>query len=118
MEAELKDRERARDERKALAKRKCKDMGTKLEDVNKYVSLHVIQFRDMVLMSIQEEQAEEYKNKLDNLKKAEKQRAGQIKSLEKAIEENQYKLAHPPETENLDEIQEQIVRYISKFEFT
>ena len=58
----------------------------------------------------QESTAEDKKNKLNTLKKAEKERANQIKRLEKSIEETEDRLANPPQTEDLGEIVSQIVR--------
>ena len=51
------------------------------------------------------------KSDLNNLKKKEKDRLNNIKRLEKIIEETQHQLDNPPETEDLDEINSQIVSW-------
>ncbi|RPD67470.1 P-loop containing nucleoside triphosphate hydrolase protein [Lentinus tigrinus ALCF2SS1-7] len=91
MEAEAKEREKVRDEKKNAVRRKLQAMSSKWEEVNGL---------DL--------EAEELKNKLDSLKKTEKERGNQIKRTERTIEELKEKLAHPPETENLEDIQNEI----------
>ena len=51
------------------------------------------------------------KSDLNNLKKKEKDRLNNIKRLERIIEETQHQLDNPPETEDLDEINSQIVSW-------
>ena len=51
------------------------------------------------------------KSDLNNLKKKEKDRLSNIKRLERIIEETQHQLDNPPETEDLDEINSQIVSW-------
>ena len=50
------------------------------------------------------------KSKIDNLKKTEKERMNNMKRLDKAIEEAEKQLANPPETEDYEGIQNEIVR--------
>ena len=70
----------------------------------------------MVVMHVlQEEKADEIKQKLDNLKKNEKNRQQEIKKLQKNIEDGEKLLANPPKTEDLDEIQRLMVRVLVLF---
>ena len=63
----------------------------------------------IVVCLLQEEKAEEIKQKLDNLKRSEKTRQQDIKKLQKSIEDGGKLLANPPKTEDLDEIQRLMV---------
>ena len=62
---------------------------------------------------MQETNAEELKNKLDGLKKAEKMRLKKIESLEKEITRIQEQIDNPPVLESTDEINGEIVRWMS-----
>ena len=63
----------------------------------------------IVVCLLQEEKAEEIKQKLDNLKRTEKTRQQDIKKLQKSIEDGGKLLANPLKTEDLDEIQRLMV---------
>ncbi|KAL7282760.1 hypothetical protein ACG7TL_004235 [Trametes sanguinea] len=91
LEQELKERERQREERKKAAKRKFALMSAKWEENEKL-----------------ESQAEDIKNKLDSLKKGEKERLASIKKLEKSIADAEQRLANPPETESLEDLNRQL----------
>ena len=58
----------------------------------------------------QENEAEEITNKLDGLKRAEKDRAKKIKDLENQIKKIQDEIDNPPEVEDLQAINNEIVR--------
>ncbi|KAI0329648.1 P-loop containing nucleoside triphosphate hydrolase protein [Cubamyces sp. BRFM 1775] len=91
LEQEVKEREKRREEKKAAAKRKFAAMSAKWDENEKL-----------------ELQAEDLKNRLDNLKKGEKDRIAAIKRLEKSIAEGEERLANPPETEDLDDLNRQL----------
>ncbi|KAI0658644.1 P-loop containing nucleoside triphosphate hydrolase protein [Cubamyces menziesii] len=91
LEQEVKEREKQRESRKAAAKRKFAAMSEKWEENEKL-----------------ESQAEDIKNRLDNLKKSERDRLASIKRLEKSIAEGEERLANPPETEDLDDLNRQL----------
>ncbi|KAH9884909.1 P-loop containing nucleoside triphosphate hydrolase protein [Cubamyces lactineus] len=91
LEQEVKEREKQREDRKVAAKRKFAAMSAKWEENEKL-----------------ESQAEDIKNRLDNLKKSEKDRIASIKRLEKSIAEGEERLANPPETEDLDDLNRQL----------
>lgn len=60
---------------------------------------------------MQESRAEEISNKLSNLKKEEKNRAKKIQEVERIIQKLQEDLAKPFQTENMTEIDDEIVRF-------
>ncbi|CDO77206.1 hypothetical protein BN946_scf184747.g19 [Trametes cinnabarina] len=91
LEQELKDRERQREERKQAAKRKFSQMSAKWEENERL-----------------ESRAEDIKNRLDNIKKGERERLTTIKRLEKSIAEAEQRLANPPELENLEDLNRQL----------
>ena len=68
------------------------------------------------MVPLQEQEAEELKSELDDIKKSEKDRASRIRRLEKEIDEYEKRLANPPEMEDLDEISGQIVRFLVLFD--
>ena len=61
------------------------------------------------LTVLQENEAEEVANKLDRLKRAEKDRAKKTKDLENQIRKIQHGIDNPPEVEDLELINNQIV---------
>lgn len=63
------------------------------------------------LNSLQENDAEDITNRLDGLKRAEKDRAKKIKDLENQIRKMQNEIDDPPELEDLQAINNAIVRY-------
>ncbi|KAI0774684.1 P-loop containing nucleoside triphosphate hydrolase protein [Trametes elegans] len=95
LEQELKEREKTREALKTTAKRKFDQMGKKWAENDK-------------MASRMESQAEDLKNKLDNLKRQEKDRVAQIKKHEKLIEEGNKRLANPPQMENIDDLNQQL----------
>ncbi len=112
MEAELKERDKARDEKKNAVRRKVQAMSGKWKEVNGLVRVYRACVRYHRSPPIQDEDAEDLKNRLDRLKRSEKDRANQIKRLERTVEEIREKLAHPPKTENLEDINNEIVRQL------
>lgn len=60
---------------------------------------------------LQENEAEEVTNRLDGLKRAEKDRAKKIKDLENQVRKMQNEIDNPPEMEDLEAINNAIVRY-------
>ncbi|KAI8989879.1 P-loop containing nucleoside triphosphate hydrolase protein [Trametes punicea] len=91
LEQELKEREKQREDRKQAAKRKFTQMSAKWEENEKL-----------------ESQAEDIKNRLDNVKRGEKDRLAAIKRLEKLIAEGEQRLANPPELESLEDLNRQL----------
>ena len=69
-----------------------------------------------LMVPLQEQEAEELKSELDDIKKSEKDRASRIRRLEKEIDEYEKRLANPPEMEDLDEISGPIVRFLILFD--
>lgn len=63
----------------------------------------------------QSQAAESIADKLQNLKKNEKERKEKIRRGKKEIEKLQEMLDNPPEMENLDDIAAEIVRFSSPF---
>ena len=62
-------------------------------------------------MGYQESQAEDLKNKLDNLKKTEKNRLKKIENLEKEIARIQHQIDNPPEFEDVNALNSEIVSH-------
>ena len=62
-----------------------------------------------ILTVLQENEAEGVANKLDGLKRAEKDRAKKIKDIENQIRKMQHEIDNPPEVEDLEPINNQIV---------
>ncbi len=60
---------------------------------------------------IQEHEAENIKNHLDGLKQREKNRVAHIKKQEKLIADCEATLANPPQIEDLDDLNKQLVRF-------
>ncbi|KAH9854875.1 P-loop containing nucleoside triphosphate hydrolase protein [Lenzites betulinus] len=88
---ELKEREKQREDRKQATRRKFKQMSTKWEENEEL-----------------ESKADDIKNKLSGLKKREKDRLTAMRTHEKAIQECEERLAKPPQTEDLDDLNKQI----------
>lgn len=62
-----------------------------------------------MLNSLQENEAEDVTNRLDGLKRAEKDRAKKIKDLENQLRKMQDELDNPPKLEDLEAINNEIV---------
>ena len=77
--------------------------------INSFVS-PVPYSEQQTLTALQENEAEEVANKLDGLKRAERDRAKKIKDLENQIRKMQHEVDDPPEVEDLEPINNQIVR--------
>ncbi|KAI0371444.1 P-loop containing nucleoside triphosphate hydrolase protein [Pilatotrama ljubarskyi] len=91
LEQDMKEREQQREDHKKAMKRKFNEMAKKWEDNEKLDS-----------------QADDIKNRLDNMKRTEKERLAAIKRFERSIAETEEKLAHPPETEDLEDLSRQL----------
>lgn len=68
-------------------------------------------FERQILNSLQENETEDVTNKLIGLKRAEKDRAKKIKDLENQIKKMQNEIDNPPEVEDLQAINNELVRH-------
>lgn len=104
-----------RDEQKKKVQKQFKEMGRKWEENEKLVrdGIHLLYNCSHELSFDQGEDAQTIQRELSSLKKEEKARVRKIQDLEKQIRHLQQSIDNPPDVENMDAIQEQIVRIIA-----
>jgi structural maintenance of chromosomes protein 5 len=113
LETRLKRLNEQRDGKKEAAKKRFRSMKAKWDENEKlvYQLLSIPLVFSPTGCTMQESRAEEISNRLSNLKKEEKNRAKKIQEVERTIQKLQEDLAKPFQTENMTEIDDEIVRF-------
>lgn len=111
LEKDVGNCEKEREKRKKAAKDKFQIMKNKTNDSEKLVRQSFItSFSFTEPFITQETEGDEIANALLSLKKTEKARKDRIAAYTKEIHKIEHELAHPPETEDLKVIEEDMVR--------